>query len=119
MSSGRGGFREGAGRRSGWINKETQTIRVPKIFAAQLLEIAKKLDEGEVIDFVSKSKNGIESVTKSKLKRADSVTESNDSCPYCGASDWGIEGYRTLQSGQRKQKRICKNCARMWSVSIG
>lgn len=119
MNSGRGGFREGAGRRSSWVNKETQTIRVPKIFAAQLLEIAKKLDEGEVIDFVTKSKTKIESVTKSKPKRVDIDTDSDDSCPYCGASDWGSEGYRTLQSGQRKQKRICKNCARMWSVPIG
>jgi hypothetical protein len=43
----RGGHREGAGRKGGWKNSETQVIRVPKIFAAQLLDIARRLDLGE------------------------------------------------------------------------
>jgi hypothetical protein len=43
---GRGGHREGSGRKSGWKHSETQTIRVPKIFAAQLLEYARQLDSG-------------------------------------------------------------------------
>ena len=43
----RGGHREGAGRKGGWMNPETQVIRVPKIFAAQLLDIARRLDLGE------------------------------------------------------------------------
>ena len=43
----RGGYREGAGRKGGWMNPETQVIRVPKIFAAQLLDIARRLDLGE------------------------------------------------------------------------
>jgi hypothetical protein len=41
---GRGGQREGAGRKSGWTHSETQTIRVPRIFAAQILEYARQLD---------------------------------------------------------------------------
>lgn len=41
---GRGGQREGAGRKSGWKHSETQTIRVPKIFAAQVLDYARQLD---------------------------------------------------------------------------
>lgn len=43
---GRGGQREGAGRKSGWKHPETQTIRVPKIFAAQILDYARQLDAG-------------------------------------------------------------------------
>lgn len=43
----RGGHREGAGRKGGWRNSETQVIRVPKVFAAQLLDIARRLDLGE------------------------------------------------------------------------
>jgi hypothetical protein len=43
---GRGGQREGAGRKSGWKHSETQTIRVPKIFAVQVLDYARQLDAG-------------------------------------------------------------------------
>jgi hypothetical protein len=46
---GRGGQREGAGRKSGWTHSETQTIRVPKIFAAQILAYARQLDSGAEI----------------------------------------------------------------------
>lgn len=55
----RGGHRENAGRKAGWNNPETQTIRVPKVLATQLLEIARKLDEGETIDFDTKSEKSI------------------------------------------------------------
>jgi hypothetical protein len=48
----RGGHREGAGRKGGWKNSETQVIRVPKIFAAQLLDIARRLDLGEAENLV-------------------------------------------------------------------
>lgn len=47
---GRGGHRDGAGRKSGWNHAETQTIRVPKVFAAQLMDIARRLDLGEFED---------------------------------------------------------------------
>ena len=49
---GRGGYREKAGRKSGWNHSSTQTIRVPKAFAAQLLEYAKRLDAGERLEIV-------------------------------------------------------------------
>lgn len=82
MSSGRGGVREGAGRKSAWRNGETQTIRVPKVLVVQLLEIAKRLDEGEAIEFVSQSKVKPkiknESVSKSSSKLNDTVTDSTD-----------------------------------------
>lgn len=63
----RGGFRENSGRKGGWQNAETKTIRVPKVFASRLLEIAKLLDSGASIEIVTESKlESIESVTKSK-----------------------------------------------------
>lgn len=49
---GRGGQRQGAGRKSGWKNPETQTIRVPKIFAAQILEYARQLDSADEFELV-------------------------------------------------------------------
>jgi hypothetical protein len=49
----RGGFRAGAGRKSSWNNPETQLIRVPKIFAAQLLGIARALDQGRSIQIAA------------------------------------------------------------------
>lgn len=49
----RGGYREKAGRKSGWVNTQTTTIRVPEIFASQLLSIAKKLDSGDNLDLDS------------------------------------------------------------------
>ncbi|BAY89801.1 MULTISPECIES: hypothetical protein [unclassified Tolypothrix] len=67
-SSPRGGYRENAGRKSGWNHKDTCTIRIPKEFASQLVEIARRLDQGEKIDndteFINREKD---LVTKSKL----------------------------------------------------
>ena len=72
----RGGSRKGAGRKSAWNNKETTVIRVPKVFADQLLDIAQRLDKGEHIEFVTESKvKRIDKVTKSK-KTKESVTKS-------------------------------------------
>ena len=58
----RGGHREGAGRKGGWKNFETQVIRVPKVFVAQLMDIARRLDLGES-----------EIVTSSTLPEVDPV----------------------------------------------
>lgn len=76
-NSGRGGLRENAGRKSNWRHSETQTIRVPKVFAQQLMKLAHKLDSGEVIDNDTKSKLGrIDNDTDSNLPSSDSVTNS-------------------------------------------
>lgn len=94
----RGGYREGAGRKGGWKNSETQVIRVPKVFAGQLLDVARRLDLGESLNF-SKSHyvealdpivgkidalhpgqiplfTKLDSVTESNSEINDSVTES-------------------------------------------
>jgi hypothetical protein len=56
----RGGHRDKAGRRSTWQSNckfsETKLIRVPTAIANQLLDIAHRLDAGEVLDFVTQSK---------------------------------------------------------------
>ncbi len=43
----RGGARENSGRKPKWNLGETKAIRVPVAIADTLLEIAKRLDEGE------------------------------------------------------------------------
>ena len=45
----RGGYREGGGRPSGFVHTPTQTVRVPVALADQVLELAQKLDKGELI----------------------------------------------------------------------
>lgn len=76
----RGGKREKAGRKSTWTSgrkiEDTTVIRVPKEYAAQLLEIAHKLDAGIVLEFKTESKNlELGSVTKSEEEFLDLVTE--------------------------------------------
>lgn len=55
----RGGFRENAGRKSEWASgrtfAETKPIRVPREYSDFLLEIAHRLDAGEVIDLDTES----------------------------------------------------------------
>lgn len=53
----RGGKRDGAGRPSVWNHKETKLVRIPVAIVDQVLEIAYKLDRGESLDSVSKSKS--------------------------------------------------------------
>ncbi|HEY9599036.1 MAG TPA: hypothetical protein V6D33_15330 [Cyanophyceae cyanobacterium] len=79
----RGGKRDNAGRKSGWINAETKLIRVPVAIESQLMAIAKKLDRGEIIDLETKSietelvtEFKVDSVTNSENTNTDSVTES-------------------------------------------
>lgn len=45
--SGRGGQREGSGRPSAWNNKKTVAIRVPEVFAEEVIDYARRLDRGE------------------------------------------------------------------------
>lgn len=47
MASGRGGYREKAGRKSTWNHQETTLIRVPKALIPQIMEAARKIDAGE------------------------------------------------------------------------
>ncbi|KYC38036.1 hypothetical protein WA1_37400 [Scytonema hofmannii PCC 7110] len=62
----RGGRRENAGRKAIWNNKDTITIRVPKVLATQVMELAHRLDSGESFENVSQSKRAdFDLITKS------------------------------------------------------
>ena len=65
-NSGRGGYRENAGRKASWNHRDTCTIRIPKTFAMQLVELARRLDNGEKFDID----------TESNSPDSDFVTES-------------------------------------------
>jgi hypothetical protein len=53
----RGGVRPGAGGQFKWKHGKTKTIRVPEVLAEQILEFARKLDEGiNTIDHDTPSK---------------------------------------------------------------
>lgn len=52
----RGGARLNAGAKSKWKHGKTKTIRVPEVFADQVIEYAKKLDSKGIIENVSQSK---------------------------------------------------------------
>lgn len=65
----RGGRRENAGRKAIWKNKDTMTIRVPKLIATQVLELAHKLDSGEKFDLDTKSKE-VENDAIAKLRQS-------------------------------------------------
>lgn len=52
----RGGKRPGAGSKPTWKHGKTKTIRVPIALADEILEFARKLDEGNVIEHDTESK---------------------------------------------------------------
>lgn len=56
---GRGGRREGAGRKTQWESgcsfSETTVVRVPKYLKDEVLKLAHRLDAGEVIDLDTES----------------------------------------------------------------
>ena len=58
----RGGKRPGAGRKSSWPSgcgrEDTKLIRVPIAIAEDLLEIARRMDGGERVSFISSESKG-------------------------------------------------------------
>ncbi|MCC5669705.1 hypothetical protein LC653_39340 [Nostoc sp. CHAB 5784] len=85
----RGGRRENAGRKPTWNNKDTITIRVPKLIATQVMLLARRLDSGENIELDTESKSAsndfmiksnfsdYETITKSELANHEIITQSN------------------------------------------
>lgn len=51
----KGGRREGSGAKSKWIKGKTTVIRVPEALSAEVLALARLLDEGKVIGDLTKS----------------------------------------------------------------
>lgn len=140
----RGGHREGAGRKGGWMNPETQVIRVPKIFAAQLLDIARRLDFGEPenlalpvssvdpvqpivesetlqvnpdqIELFSLIPEVIESVTESKTRpsRPDGLRWLSSEQAWKVAQARGCE--RNLEGFRKWSKRYPEKCREVFSL---
>jgi hypothetical protein len=50
VNSGWGGYREKAGRKPTWNQKETTTIRIPKAFEQEVMKYARALDAGLIFD---------------------------------------------------------------------
>ena len=84
----RGGRRDGAGRKSGWLHPETTVIRVPKVFAGQLIEIAQKLDNGEYLDSVSESEKVLDDLVAKSLLQLVSDWKEKASSTSPKSSRW-------------------------------
>lgn len=52
----RGGYRPGAGGKPKWIRGKTTVIRVPEVLADEVLRVARLLDEGKMVDDVTRTK---------------------------------------------------------------
>ncbi len=78
----RGGKRKNAGRKPIWNNSDTCTIRVPRIYARKLMQLARRWDSGEDVDIDTKSNQVNEAldnefVTESNDRELQQVTKSN------------------------------------------
>lgn len=75
--SGRGGQREGSGRPSPWNNKKTIAIRVPEIFAEELIDYARRLDSGKeiVVSDNVQSQKLLEMLEKALQYKANSFSQ--------------------------------------------
>lgn len=52
----RGGYRPGSGSKPKWIRGKTTVIRVPEVLTDEVLRVTKLLDEGKLVDDVTKSR---------------------------------------------------------------
>ena len=96
----RGGKRDGSGRHSGWHSSckfvDTQTIRVPRAIAAQVLQIAHRLDAGDVVIWYPKVEQ----------------TQSDVACPQCKSTVISKDGIKNNQ-----QSYQCKQCRKKFRES--
>ena len=77
--SNRGGKRENAGRKPIWNNPDTCTIRVPKMYAQKVMQLAHRLDSGEEFDNDTKSNSvilAIDTNNQLELETKEIITES-------------------------------------------
>lgn len=72
----RGGARENSGRKPKWNLGETKAIRVPLAIADLLLEIARRIDEGETLESIipQSEVNTLKLLSVEKRKNTDSRT---------------------------------------------
>lgn len=102
----RGGRRDGSGRKSSWKSgcsfKETKLIRIPSILADQVLEIAHWLDNGGLIEKVTKSNEPkLESLSNTILE-----IETNSKEEYTEAAFARLIGINRNTLKGRKKKYL-------------
>ncbi len=113
-SSGRGGYRDNAGRKSSWRHSATQTIRVPKVFAQQLVKLAHQLDNGEAVDINTKSKSGhIDNDTDSNSAASDIVT--NSMLPLSEAL---VQATTILKAKRSARESLAKLLSKLYHTKI-
>jgi predicted RNA-binding Zn-ribbon protein involved in translation (DUF1610 family) len=110
----RGGKRDNAGRPSSWTSgckfQDTKLIRVPFAIADKLLEIAHQLDAGEQLEIETES-NEVGVVPVDRLQERGKVEKSP--CPACGSTNPRSKGIRN-----NKQRYLCRNCGRSFSIPL-
>ena len=108
-SSVRGGYRENAGRKSSWNHSDTCTIRIPKSFAEQLIELARRLDNGEIIDTETKSNSpNFDTVAESISSSSGSLTPLGCQPEAEGAFDNETESF-SQEFDNATESNISKN----------
>jgi hypothetical protein len=100
---GRGGWREGAGRKSAWEHGETKTIRVPVALKDSILEIGRDLDQGQEI---YRGKTCIQ--IKQLVKRWEERSQDEDSLEWKYAKEILAELKDILSRKEERQKRCQK-----------
>ncbi|MBD0261380.1 MAG: hypothetical protein ICV78_01285 [Tolypothrix sp. Co-bin9] len=116
----RGGRRENAGRKPTWNNKDTITIRVPKLIATQVMLLARRLDSGENIELDTESKSpdnefviksnflDYEILTKTELENHEIIIQSNIGSRE-GKSDFVTESIPSYSQAIEIAKKILKH----------
>jgi hypothetical protein len=116
----RGGRRENAGRKPTWNNKDTTTIRVPKLIATQVMELAHRLDSGKSIELDTESKPtnndcviksnfaDYETITKSLLANHETIIQSNIESRE-GKSDFVTNSIPSYSQAIEIAKKILKH----------
>lgn len=102
----RGGKRDRSGRKSTWASgckfEDTKLIRVPAAIADQLLELAHKLDAGEILQLAKPP------------RRLSPNTDFGVACPECKSIHLRKDGF---QKGE--QRFACKECGRKFLNHLG
>lgn len=69
----RGGYRENSGRKPKWNLGETKAVRIPVAIADTIMEVAKRLDEGEKTESVIIPKPEVKQSNSSVQERMQST----------------------------------------------
>ncbi|NBD14576.1 MAG: hypothetical protein GVY04_00065 [Cyanobacteria bacterium] len=103
---GRGGYRQGAGRKAVWQDRETQTIRVPVALKDQLLDIGRGLDRGQEF-YDGKTCAELREVLQSWEAKCQENEESPEWQPVRQLLDdiQGVLSKRPVRACQRKRAR--------------